>query len=67
MSHTSKYGDVSFIHDGDYDGDVEIVADGGCITIPFETMKELMADYIRSKRIAALETSCTDDILTGAL
>lgn len=71
-----------FIHNGGYDGDVKIVVgseqvqswDGGPIehteklhvTVPFNDLKALVAQYVRMERVCALDDSeMTDDEVLG--
>lgn len=64
--HTSKYGMTTFIHNGDFSGEIEIrdVRTGKEIEIPFLDLKCLMAQYVRDKRIAKLEQQTAEDILS---
>lgn len=73
--HTTKIGDVAFIHNGGYDGDVYISLQKSkieesvtnenyvLVTIPFDTLKNFVASYIRRKKVAQLESSDDDEIL----
>jgi hypothetical protein len=67
MSHTTKYGDITFIHDGDYSGVVEIVRNNAAIyqniMIPCETLFQFVANAVREKKIGKLEQSNYDEIL----
>lgn len=59
----------TYFHNGDFSGDVswEFFQGGSQITatIPFEDMKELVAEYLRSERIEQLENMSTEEILEG--
>lgn len=63
MSHSMEINATTFIHNGRFDGDVEIVRDGKRFFVPFSDIKELVAEYVRRERIAKLEDSDADVIL----
>jgi hypothetical protein len=70
-----------FIHNGDYSGDLIINADpdevakvdydsitrlpGWHVTIPFEDIKAIVAEYVRRQRAIELENATDDDVLFG--
>lgn len=74
MSHTTIGAEATFIHNGDFSGDITISSkktnfepvrnpDGDYIdlTIPFEDLKMIVATYVRDKNISALEQASDDD------
>lgn len=61
--HTTNIGDTTFSHNGDYDGIVEVRRLGGILSIPFEDLKEFVAEHVRTKRIGKMEDATTDEIL----
>ncbi len=70
MSHTTKANYVTFFHNGDFSGEVQIngaTIDGGTVEIDFEDLKILFAEYLRSKLISAVESASCDELLFGAL
>lgn len=81
MSHTFEWLDgVTFIHNGDFSGDVEIMVeshrieqagrapDGKPYTyvkIPFEAIEAIVAEKVRSELAAELETASVERLLYG--
>lgn len=63
MSHTLQSGDVTFIFNGDYSGDVTIERGSDGLIVPTADLLRFAAEYVRSKRIAALEQPTTLDEL----
>lgn len=66
MSHTTNApGGTAFIHNGDYSGDVEIVAADKTrgVTIPFEDLMWVVADYVRLQRISKIEEASALSLL----
>ena len=74
MSHTTTVNNVSFIHNGDYSGDVEIVlppkknpgvgnVEEMSLTVHFDAIKDFMAEYVRSELIEKIENASSDEIL----
>jgi hypothetical protein len=77
MSHTTTTdAGITFHHNGDYSGDVSLrlsedqVEQGQFknetyyeIEIPFDAMKELVANYVRSEKISKLEQAEDNEIL----
>jgi hypothetical protein len=75
--HTTKANlGSTFIHNGDYSGDLiisvpadkvkEVPDPTGAwvhINLPFEDIKQLVADYVRERTITALEQANDDDVL----
>ena len=59
----------TYFHNGDFSGSVQWTefyeGKSASFVIPFEDMKELVAQYLRSKRIEQLENASTDQILEG--
>ena len=64
MSHTSHGPQGTlFIHNGDYSGDISIyreLPEPVSIVVPFEDLRELVLDYLASKRINELENAGGD-------
>ena len=62
-------------HNGDYSGDVRIVPPDGYdyyqddtwIQLPFDLLKQMVAEYIRSNLTEELEQAHPDKLLTGRL
>jgi GTPase involved in cell partitioning and DNA repair len=59
-------------HNGDYSGDVIVRVPSGSVTIdsagarveiPFEDIRELVANYVRNEKIARLETRTAEEVL----
>ncbi len=66
MSHTEYHGSTTFIFNGDYSGDVEIMHnDGGAARVPMSDLLGFLAMYIRNRKIERLESSMTDDEVFG--
>jgi hypothetical protein len=62
--HTTECGKTAFIHNGGFDGDVDIVsASGATVTVPFDDIREFVAEYVRARRIAAIEDATAADLL----
>lgn len=71
--HTTTYIDkttrVNFHHHGDFSGEVLIQytdlseAKEKELELPFEALKFVVAEYIRSKEISRLEDESTNDLL----
>lgn len=64
MSHTTEGGEYIYFHNGDYSGDIKIAFKTGKIiaTVPFEEIKQLVADYIRLEKISRIEDMSNDEI-----
>ena len=62
MSHTTKINDTQFIHDGDFGEDVEILRDGKSFNIPFQDLKEFVAEWLRREKIASLEQADENEV-----
>lgn len=65
--HTTQINKTTFIHNGGFDGDVQMRRpadniEGGqaFLVVPFEDLKWFVANYIRQEKINHLE-SCSDD------
>jgi hypothetical protein len=63
--HTTKIGNYTFIHNGDYSGNTRIV--NGLtheeMEVPFDALKGLVAEYVRDERISKLEQAEDDELL----
>ncbi len=66
MSHTTQIQGYTFIHNGGFDGDVAIRRPDNTMQmlVPFDALKEFMAEYVRSKLIERLEEATADEILS---
>lgn len=77
MSHTTFYkdpsgNDIGFIHNGDFSGDIEltvlpeavITTDMKIIvTIPFEALKFIVAQYVSNRMVERFEMAGPDEVL----
>lgn len=67
------------MHNGDFSGNLHIICAPGeveniagangpivRVTIPFEDLKEIVAEYVRGERISAAEQATTDELLGTA-
>lgn len=70
--HTSKFGEVTFIHNGDYSGDVTLVVDlaARCgskqaedFVVPNSVLVAFVAQQVRAARIAELENKSSEELL----
>lgn len=66
--HTTGYLGVTFIHNGDYSGDVTILdpqdpSRQHRIVVPFAALKSIVADCVRDLRKADLDIASSDRIL----
>lgn len=69
MSHTTRAsGGTTFVHNGDYSGNVRITAPGGGwdAEIPFADLRELVLGYLRQRMITGIE-EMSDDTLEQVL
>jgi hypothetical protein len=62
----TKIGAVSFTHQENYTGEVEIERGGQVVKVPFEALQKLVAEKIRRKMIASIEDMSPNDILALA-
>lgn len=62
MSHSEFYGNTTFIFDGGYDGEVEIIANERSVMLPVSHLLGFVADYIRMEKITKLEDATDDEI-----
>lgn len=65
MSHTTKIGATVFIHNGDFSGDIEIVRPDGKLTVPFEDVASIVAEFVKQRRIEDLESAIPLKLLFG--
>lgn len=62
--HTTAIGHVTFYHNGDFSGDVEIVTKSdGLVRVPYEVLKAFIAESIRTQKITQIEQASDDDLL----
>lgn len=66
MAHTTFTKNHTFIHNGDFSGEVTIVQDNEVkLKIDFEELKAFMAEYVRSDLIGTIEQMNPDELLRG--
>lgn len=63
MSHTSNYGNTSFIHDGDYSGIVTIITSTQQVEVDFDDLKAIVAAAVRQEKISRLENATNEELL----
>lgn len=63
MSHTTKINETTFIHNGDFSGEVEIQHGEEFMNIPFAYLRGIVTEYVRYKRIAELERADDEEVL----
>ena len=62
--HSMQVRDWHINHNGDFSGNVEFIAPTGeHYGIPFEVLKEVVAQKVRNDRIAAIESSTAESLL----
>lgn len=61
--HTTHSNDTTFVHHGDYSGDVIINHGGDSIEVPAEDLLSFAAEYVRQHRIRQLEEASIDEML----
>jgi hypothetical protein len=65
MSHSIKINGTVFFYNSDFSGDIDINHNGASVTIPFETLKDFVAEYVRDELISRLENESSDNLLFG--
>lgn len=71
MSHTTEIGDWAFIHNGDYSGDVRVVAPGRpgecgprpSIEVPGAVLFAFLARAVRNMKVAKMENTSDAEAL----
>ena len=65
MSHRTEATAVTFIHNGGYDGTVTISKreTGQQMDVPFEDLKSIVADWVRSQIMRFAENAQEDEVL----
>ena len=64
MSHTFKGESCTIHHNGDYDGEAQIVPlDGPYVVVNVEDLLHFVAEFIRLQKITELELVCWRDFL----
>jgi hypothetical protein len=72
MHTTEMKSGVLFHHNGDFSGEIYIVAPNvdddknGRVKVSFEDLKEFVAEYYRDKLISKIEEAGPDEILAAA-
>lgn len=62
--HTTAIGNVTFYHNGDFSGYIEIVTKSdGLVRVPYEVLKAFIAESIRTQKITQIEQASDDDLL----
>lgn len=61
--HTFDAGDVILNYNSDGSGNVQIVAGSESIEIPFDALLSFIADFVRTRKIAALDCAADADVL----
>lgn len=64
MHTTQTEGGTSFIHHGDYSGEVTVVTGRKRMQVPMSDLKEFIAESIRQNAINCLEEMTTEQILS---
>ncbi len=59
------FGAISIVHRGDMSGELEIRNGDTVIKMPSRVIFELVADYLRDRRISVLEQATTEELLGG--
>lgn len=67
MSHTTTVGKTTFIHDGGLGGSVQIVQGENSVTVPYNDMRDFIAESLRDELISQIESLPTEAILEIAL
>ena len=70
MSHTTVGSKCRFHHNGTFEGNVTISHNDKGVAladVPFADIKMLVATWIRSERIAAIEGASDDEMLFGVI
>lgn len=72
--HTTKIDELTFHHNGDYDGEVIIMGAnvtetefGPEVRVDFNALKQLVANCVRDRMISAYESASSDEILFDAV
>jgi hypothetical protein len=60
--HTTQINETTFTHYGDFSGDISIIRNDKAIIVPFEDIKDFMAEYIRTKQIKMIEEMDFDQL-----
>lgn len=63
MSHTSTIGKTTFIHNGDFEGEVEVRNGDQSMVLPFADIKGIVAEFVRNQRIEKLEQASVEELL----
>lgn len=66
MSTITKVGAVTFTHNLNYSGEVEIERGGMSVTVPIEALQKIVAEKVRVQMIAGLEQLKPHEILALA-
>lgn len=66
MAIETKVGAVTFTHQANFAGEVEIERAGMSVKVPFEALQKLVAEKVRSQMIAAIEDLKPNEILALA-
>jgi hypothetical protein len=58
-----RHPEITFLHNGDFSGSVEIVSDGVSFLVPFDALVSLVAKWALEVRIAELEAASEREVL----
>lgn len=61
--HTTMSNKTIFIHNGDFSGPVDIKTPEGVLSVPFNDLRHLVAEYVRARKIGDLEDADDDKML----
>lgn len=67
MSRTTTVGKTTFIHDGGFGGGVQIVQGENSVTVPYDDLRDFIAESLRDELISQIESLPTGAIIEIAL
>ena len=62
MAHTTRINETSFVHNGDYSGDVVIINWQGRIEIPFKDLETLVINAWLEEKMTFLQSLSDEDL-----
>lgn len=60
--HSTKIKGTTFIHNGDFSGDIEIVSGSKRVEVPFEDIKQIVAEQRRNLIVDYVEQASAEQI-----
>jgi hypothetical protein len=66
MSRITKVGAVTFTHPDNFTGECEIERNGMAVTVPFDALQTIVAEKVRHRMIANIESLKPHEILALA-